>query len=137
MKYNFTFAEAAEIFKQVDKIENLINDYNAKESKFNDESAVFETEFAKYGFTFFGAPASLSEMFESKSAAMKERDKAERKMFNAVKDFAQLLGLRDEFVNYTEERVRYIINNKLSFRVPKQLDAFKCLAMEASKRINF
>lgn len=103
MKYETSFAEVAEIFKAVAKVQDAVKNYKEAEELYRDKDMAFDAEFAKYGYTFYGAPQELHTMFDEKLALMDKRDKAEAAYNRAAKKAIELLGLDER--DYNDERI--------------------------------
>ena len=136
MKNEFTFAEVSKIFAQVEKVENAVKDFENLTEEYNKVNAEFEDEFAKYNYTFYHAPQELSDMFEVKSSMMDKRDKAERKAYKTIKEFAGMIELGANYVELVEERVKKYLDSKYYWLATEMVSNVKCLALMASRKIN-
>lgn len=136
MKTEFTFAEVAKIFAQVEKVENAANWAAETRDKYMCIETKFEDEFDKYNYTFFGAPDSLSDLFEKKTAAMDAMDKAERKAFKAIKDFAEIIGINENPSDYAEVKINYFLHNRCYWETADMVYNVKSLAMDAARKID-
>lgn len=136
MKISFTFAELAVIFGQVEKVEVAIKQFKEATEKYNKADAVFEDAFAKHNYTFWGAPESLHTMFDEKSNLMAVRDKAERKAYKTIKDFGQLIGIGEGYVDICEEYVKQYISEKYFWRATEMVERVKHLALDASRKVS-
>ena len=136
MKTEFTFAEVAKIFAQVEKVENAANWAAETSDKFTCIDAKFDGEFEKYNYTFFGAPDSLHDLFEQKTSAMDAMKKAERKAFKAIKDFAEIIGINENPGDYAEVKINYFLHNRCYWEIADMVYAVKSLAMDATRKID-
>ena len=137
MKTNFTFDELSKIFAAISKIETAATNQIEAEKAYNEKSAIFDAEFEKYGYTFFNAPKELQVMFEEKCALMDAHEKAERKAYKAVKDFAALIENGNGPCDWVEDDVKAFINNKYYFDIEKVASHCKYLAIVAARKINY
>ena len=139
MKTNFTFDELSKVFAAIAKIENAANAQVEANKAYEEKSAIFDAEFKKYGFTFFNAPAELQIMFDEKCALMDAHEKAERKAYKAIKDFAALLeiGNGGYYTDWVEDDVKAYINGKRYYNVVKVADHCKYLAVNAARKIRY
>lgn len=137
MKQVFTFAELASIFSQVEKVKDSVNHFATIAEEYDKLDAAFEDEFAKYDYSFFLAPQELHDKFEKKSAAMKERDLAGRKAFNAIRKFGELIGIGENYVDIVEERVMRFIQGKYYWQTTDMVEKVKILAITASRQIDY
>ena len=136
MKTNFTFEELSKVFASVAKIEKLTANQLEADKAYEEHSAIFEDEFAKYGYTFFRAPKSLQTMFDEKCALMDKAEKERKKAFKAVKDFAALVevgnGVRD---NWTEDEVKGYIDGKRFYQIERIASYCRYLAVVIANRV--
>lgn len=134
MKYEVNFAEAAQMFNAVAKVEEAAKNFKEAEAVYNEKDLAFCNELAKYNYSFFGAPESLHTMFEEKSALMDVRDKAEAAYKRAAKKAVEVLELDENIY----EEAEIIKNFK---RGDYAIDAFiygiKYHAMKMARYINF
>ena len=139
MKTNFTFDELSKIFAAVAKIENAAKKQQETEQAYEAKSAIFDAEFAKYGYTFFNAPAELQVMFDEKCALMDEHEKAERKAYKAIKDFAALLeiGNGSTWTEWVEDEIKEYIKGKRYYKIAAVADHCKYLAANAARKITY
>ena len=137
MKTNFTFDELSKVFAAIAKIENAAKKQQETEQAYEAKSAIFDAEFEKYGYTFFNAPKELQVMFDEKCALMDEHEKAERKAYKAIKDFAALLEIGNGPADWVEDDVKAYINRKMYFKVEKVADHCKYLAIAAARKIRY
>lgn len=137
MKTNFTFDELSKIFAAIAKIENAAAKQIESEKAYEEKSNIFDAEFVKYGYTFFNAPMELREMFVEKCELMDERKKAERKAYNAIKDFAALLEIGNGQADWVEDNVKAYINRKMHFKVATVADHCKYIAIVAAQKIRY
>lgn len=138
MKTNFTFDELSKVFASVAKIESAATKQTEAEKAYEEKSAIFDAEFEKYGYTFFNAPKELQVMFDEKCALMDVRDRAEKKAFKAIKDFADLLEIGNgHYESCFEDDVKAYINKKLYFNVEKIVDHCKYFAIVAARKISY
>ena len=137
MKTNFTFDELSKIFAAIAKIENAAAKQIESEKAYEEKSNIFDAEFAKYGYTFFNAPKELQVMFDEKCALMDEHEKAERKAYKAIKDFAALLEIGNGPADWCEDDVKAYINRKMYFKVATVADHCKFLAIVAARNIRY
>lgn len=120
MKYEVNFAEAAQIFNAVAKVEEAAKNFKETHKAYCEKDSAFDDEFAKYNYSFFRAPESLHKMFEEKSALMDVRDKAAAAYRRAAKKAVEVLGLDEKF--YDEAEI--IENFKRSVHAIDAIDAF-------------
>lgn len=137
MKTNFTFDELSKVFAAIAKIENAAAKQIESEKAYEEKSAIFDAEFEKYGYTFFNAPKELQVMFDEKCALMDEHEKAERKAYKAIKDFAALLEIGNGPADWVEDDVKAYINGKRYYNVVKVADHCKYLAVNAARKIRY
>ena len=137
MKTNFTFDELSKVFAAIAKIENAAAKQIESEKAYEEKSNIFDAEFEKYGYTFFNAPKELQVMFDEKCALMDEHEKAERKAYKAIKDFAALLEIGNGPADWFEDDVKAYINRKMYFKVAKVADHCKYLAIAAARKIRY
>lgn len=137
MKTNFTFDELSKVFAAIAKIENAAAKQIESEKAYEEKSNIFDAEFAKYGYTFFNAPKELQVMFDEKCALMDEHEKAERKAYKAIKDFAALLEIGNGPADWVEDDVKAYINRKMYFKVATVADHCKYLAIAAARKIRY
>lgn len=137
MKTNFTFDELSKVFAAIAKIENAAAKQIESEKAYEEKSNIFDAEFAKYGYTFFNAPKELQVMFDEKCALMDEHEKAERKAYKAIKDFAALLEIGNGPADWVEDDVKAYINRKMYFKVATVADHCKYLAIVAARKIRY
>ncbi len=137
MKTNFTFDELSKVFAAIVKIENAAAKQIESEKAHEEKSNIFDAEFAKYGYTFFNAPKELQVMFDEKCALMDVHEKAERKAYKAIKDFAALLEIGNGPADWVEDDVKAYINHKMYFKVAKVADHCKYLAIVAARKIRY
>lgn len=138
MKQEFTIDEVAKIFGQAVKVVKASQRLVEITDKYNEKDAIFGAEFAKYDYTFFNAPKELHDMFEEKSALMKERDNAGRKAYRAIKEFGDMIEIGGErSMDIVEDCVKLFLENKYYFQAPDMVDRVKHLASMASRRINW
>lgn len=136
MKRNFTFEELSRVFASAAKIESAVARQIEAEKEYDEKERVFDAEFAKYGYTFFNAPKSLQTMFDEKCALMDERDKAQRKAFKAIKDFASLIELgKGVYTDWIEDEVMRYISEKHYYQVERAARFCKSLAVEIANRV--
>ena len=137
MKTNFTFDELSKIFAAIAKIENAAAKQIESEKAYEEKSNIFDAEFEKYGYTFFNAPMELQEMFVEKCELIDKREKAKRKAYNAIKDFAALLEIGNGPADWAEDDVKAYINRKMHFKVATVADHCKYLAIVAAQKIRY
>ncbi len=139
MKTNFTFDELSKVFAAIAKIENAANKQIESTKAYEEKSNIFDAEFEKYGFTFMNAPKELQVMFDEKCALMDEQEKAEKKAFKAIKEFAALLeiGNGGYYTDWVEDDVKAYINGKRYYNVVKVADHCKYLAVNAARKIKY
>ena len=137
MKTNFTFDELSKVFAAIAKIENAAAKQIESEKAYEEKSNIFDAEFAKYGYTFFNAPKELQVMFDEKCALMDEHEKAERKAYKTIKDFAALLEIGNGPAAWVEDDVKAYINGKRYYNVAKVADHCKYLAVNAARKIRY
>lgn len=137
MKTNFTFDELSKVFASVAKIEAAANKQLELEKAYNEKSKIFDAEFEKYGYTFFGAPDELQVMFDEKCALFDALEKAEKKAFKAIKDFASLIGVGygPDWDGWVEDDVKSYIAHKKYYYVERIADHCKYLAKMAARKI--
>lgn len=136
MKYEFNFTEASKIFAQVAKIENAVSEYNKIAAEEDSIANTFDAEFAKYGYTFFNAPKELQELFEQKTSAFDVREKAERKAYKTIKEFAELIGVGENYCDCWEDDIKKYLKNRYYWEAPKMVYKCKVLAMDVARKIN-
>lgn len=136
MKPLFTFQELSKVFAQVAKVEETSRQFVELNNKYAEVDAAFDDEFAKYGYTFFRAPQELHDMFDKKCAMMKERDKAERKAYRTIKEFGELVGIGEGYMDIIEEKVKQYIDTEYHWQAPEMVVRVKHLALDASRKIN-
>lgn len=136
MKYNFTFTEASKIFAQVTKIENAVSEYNKAAAEYDDLSNTFDAEFAKYNYTFFNAPKELQDLFDKKCAAFDANEKAERKAYKTIKEFAVMIGVGENYCDCWEDDIKKYLKNRYYWEAPKMVYKVKALAMDAARKID-
>ena len=137
MKTNFTFDELSKVFAAIAKIENAANAQVEAKKTYEEKGAIFDAEFAKYGYTFSNAPKELYLMLDEKCALMEEHEKAERKAYKAIKDFAALLEIGNGPADWVEDDVKAYINRKMYFKVAKVAVYCKHLAVDAARKIRY
>ncbi len=139
MKTNFTFDELSKVFAAIAKIENAANKQIESEKAYEEKSEIFDAEFEKYGFTFMNAPKELQVMFDEKCALMDEQEKAQKKAFKAIKEFAVLLGIGEgsDWTDWVEDDVKAYIKGKRYYNVVKVADHCKYLAVNAARKIKY
>lgn len=137
MKTNFTFDELSKVFAAIAKIENAAAKQIESEKAYEEKNNIFDAEFAKYGYTFFNAPKELQVMFDEKCALMDENEKAERKAYKAVKDFAALLEIGNGPADWVEDDVKEYIKEKRYYRIAAIADHCKYLAVNAAHKISY
>lgn len=137
MKTNFTFDELSKVFAAIAKIENAAAKQIESEKAYEEKSAIFDAEFEKYGYTFFNAPKELQVMFDEKCALMDEHEKAERKAYKAIKDFAALLEIGNGPADWVEDDVKEYIKGKRYYRIAAVADHCKYLAVNAARKIRY
>ena len=139
MKTNFTFDELSKVFAAIAKIENAAAKQIESEKAYEEKSNIFDAEFAKYGYTFFNAPKELQVMFDEKCALMDEHERAERKAYKAIKDFAALLEIGNCgcYTDWVEDDVKEYINGKRYYRIAAVADHCKYLAVNAARKIRY
>lgn len=137
MKTNFTFDELSKVFAAIAKIEAAAAKQIESEKAHEEKSAIFDAEFAKYGYTFFNAPKELQVMFDEKCALMDAHEKAERKAYKTIKDFAVLLEIGNGYGDWVEDDVKAYINGKRYYNVAKVADHCKYLAIVAARKIRY
>ena len=137
MKTNFTFDELSKVFAAIAKIENAAAKQIESEKAYEEKSNIFDAEFSKYGYTFFNAPKELQVMFDEKCALMDEHEKAERKAYKTIKDFAALLEIGNGPADWVEDDVKAYINRKMYFKVATVADHCKYLAIAAARKIRY
>ena len=137
MKTNFTFDELSKVFAAIAKIENAAAKQIESEKAYEEKSAIFDAEFEKYGYTFFNAPKELQVMFDEKCALMDAHEKAERKAYKTIKDFAALLEIGNGYGDWVEDDVKAYINRKMYFKVATVADHCKYLAVNAARKIRY
>lgn len=135
MKTNFTFNELSKVFATVAKIEAATVKQIETEKAYKEKDAIFDAEFAKYGYTFFGAPAELGVMFEEKCALMDEQEKARKNAFKAVKDFAAILEVGNGPCDWDEDYIKDFIGCKRYYEIERAASYCKHLAIIASRRV--
>lgn len=136
MKTEFTFNEIAKVCAQVEKVEEVTMQFVELTNNYNEVDAAFEDEFSKYGYTFFGAPAEVHTMFDEKCSLMDERDKAGRKAYKAIKTFAELIGLGENYSEWIEDELQNYLLNRRYWQAPEMVKRVKSLARTASKNIS-
>lgn len=137
MKTNFTFDELSKIFANVAKIDAAVNNQIEAGKAYDEKSAIFDAEFEKYGYTFRNAPKELQIIFDEKCALMDEKEKAERKAYKVIKDFAALLGIGTDYCDWYEDDVRYYISHKWYFKAGEVAARCKSLASVAARKISY
>lgn len=143
MKTNFTFAEAAKIFAQVDKVIAAVKEQEAIYAEYSEIEAAFDNEFEKYNYSFFRAPQELHEMFDKKMAMYDKKRAAERKAYRAIKDFAALVGIEKDYSNFDstfdfyEEVIKVYLNQKYYWQATDIVEKVKSIALSASRKISF
>lgn len=133
MKTNFTFDELSKIFALAAKIERAAGEQVQAQKDYEGEALIFDEEFKRNNYTFFGAPESLSIMLDRKIAARKTRDKAERKAYKLIKDFADIVGVNDGAFDFTGESVRDYLANKRYFKAESIAESCKVLALRSAR----
>ena len=137
MKTNFTFDELSKVFAAIAKIENAVAKQIESEKAYKEKENIFDAEFKKYDYTFFNAPKELQVMFNEKCALMDECEKAERKAYKTIKDFAAMLEIGNGPVDWVEEDIKQYLDRKLYFNVGKVAGRCKYLASDAAKRLRY
>ena len=137
MKTNFTFDELSKVFAAIAKIENAANAQVEANKAYEEKSAIFDAEFEKYGYTFFNAPKELQVMFDEKCALMDAHEKAERKAYKAIKDFAGMLEIGNGPADWVEDDVKAYIKGKRYYNVAKVADHCKHLAIVVARKIRY
>jgi hypothetical protein len=137
MKTNFTFEELSKIFAAITKIEDAANKQQEAEQAYEEKGRIFDAEFAKCGYTFFKAPKELQVMFDEKCALMDAREKAERKAYKAIKDFAALMEIGNGCREWEEDDVKEYIGKKWYFNTAKVVERCKYLAIVAARKITY
>ena len=135
MKTNFTFDELSKIFAAVAKIEVLLNEQVYAASAYEKNDAEFDKQFEKYGYTFFGAPQELHTMFDEHCKLMDERDKAQRRTFKAIKDFAALVEVGSGCREWFEDTIKDYIASKHYWNAEKVVRYCKSLAVIIANRV--
>lgn len=136
MKYEFSFTEASKIFAQVSKIENAVSEQTKLSAEYDSISNTFDAEFAKYNYTFFNAPKELQELFEEKTAIYDANEKAERKAYKAIKEFAELVGVGENYCDCWEDDIKKYLKNRYYWEAPKMVYKCKSLAKDVARKIN-
>ena len=143
MKTNFTFAEAAKIFAQVDKVIAAVKEQEVIYAEYSEIDLAFDDEFEKYNYSFFRAPQELHEMFGKKMAMYDKKRAAERKTYRAIKDFAALVGIEKDYSNFDstfdfyEEVIKVYLNQKYYWQATDIVEKVKSIALSASRKISF
>lgn len=136
MKTQFTFNEASKIFAQVTKIENAVREYNKTSAEEYSLSATFDAEFAKHGYTFYHAPKELQDLFDKKSAAFDANEKAERKAYKTIKEFAVMIGVGENYCDCWEDDIKKYLKKRNYWDAPKMVYKVKSLAMDVARKID-
>lgn len=137
MKTNFTFDELSKVFAAIVKIENAAAKQIESQKAYEEKGSIFDAEYAKCGYTFFNAPKELKVMFDEKHALMDERDKAERKAYKAIKDFAALLEIGNGPADWVEDDVKEYIERRCYYRIAAVAEHCKHLAVNAARKIRY
>lgn len=137
MKTNFTFAEAAKIFAQVDKVIAAVKEQEAIYAEYSEIEAAFDDEFEKYNYSFFGAPQELHEMFNKKMAMYDKKRAAERKAYRAIKDFAALVNIDENIFDFYEEDIARYLKHKYYWQATDIVKKVKSIALSVSRKISF
>ena len=136
MKSNFTFEEVSKILATVVKVDSFAKKQMEATKAYDEKDEIFDAEFAKYGYTFFGAPEELHIMFNEKCALMDVMEKAERKAYKVIKEFMALI-MDANRCDWYEEDVIYYIKHKYYFNVEKIAERCKSLAVMAAGKIRY
>ena len=137
MKFDFTFAELSKAFSMISKIDILVKNQKEAEKEYECADRNFDAEFEKFGYTFFGAPQELHDLFDKKIELLNKREKAEKKIYKAIKEFAEILGVGSGSSNWEEETIKNFIRNKYYFDAEKIAKGCKYLAKLATNRLVF
>lgn len=137
MKTNFTFDELSKVFASIAKIEAAAAKQIEAEKEHEEKSMRFNAEFEKYGYTFRNAPKEVHVMFDEKCASMDEQEKARRKAYKTIKDFAAMLEIGNGPVDWVEEDIKQYLDRKLYFNIGKVAGRCKYLASDAAKRLRY
>lgn len=136
MKSEFTFKQVSEIFAQVYKIEAKSAAYEKAEIEHDNLSNHFDSEFAKLGYSFAGASPEVHELFEAKCKAMETEEKARKALRSAVKIFAGLVGIGENYDDIIADEIKAYIKNDYYHR-ERVVRNVKYMAKRAAERINY
>lgn len=137
MKTNFTFDELSKVFAKISKIEDAAAKQIKAGKKYDERSAIFDAEFEKYGYSFMYAPAELQTLFDEKCALRDIWDKAEKKTYKLVKEFASLIEIGNGPADWVEDDIKEYINRRYFFNAGKVADHCKYLAVMAARKIEY
>lgn len=135
MKTNYNFDELSKVFASVSKIEKLAAAQIEAEKAYNEKGNAFDAEFAKYNYSFFNAPKELHVMFNEKCALMDARDKAEKKAYKAVKEFAAFVEAGNGPTDWVEDEVKAYVERKSYFLIDKIARYCTYLAVDIANRV--
>lgn len=135
MKTNFTFDELSKIFALVAKMDVLVKEQVYAASAYEKNDAEFDKQFEKYGYTFFGAPQELHTMFDEHCKLMDERDKAERRTFRVIKDFAALVEIGGGLRDFLEDEIKDYIAGKRYWNAERVVRHCRSLAVIIANRV--
>ena len=136
MRTSFTFNELSKIFASVSKIETVTANQLEAEKAYDEHRRIFDAEFAKYGYTFFNAPDELQVMFDEDCRLMESAEKAQKKAFKAIKDFASLVEVGEGVCDsWTEDEVKGYIDGKRYYQIERIASHCKYLAVVIANRV--
>ena len=137
MKDNFTFDELSRVFAIVSKIDAAAKKQIEAENEYNSKNIEFDSEFKKCEYTFINAPKELHVLFDEKCALSDVRDRAERKAYKLIKEFAGALEIGMGAYEWFEDEVAKYVRRKDYFKVEQICEHCKYLASIAAHRIKY
>lgn len=135
MKTNFTFDELSKIFAAVAKIEVLANEQVCAEAAYEKKDRDFDAMFEKHGSTFFRAPEELHTLFDETLRLRNERDRAYRRTFKAIKNFAAIVEVGSGCREWFEDVIKDYVAGKHYWNSEKVARYCKSLAVIIANRV--
>ena len=137
MKYEVTFAEVGQIFSMVGKIESAVESFKEAEALSDNLSIQFDSEFAKYNYTFFNAPAELHQLFDAKCSAWDDKEKKFKAIRASIRKFIEMTGIKNGCRECWEDEILQFACKPYSFELNRVLYDVKLAAKNIAKYIKF